>query len=76
MISAKDVLDLLHEMGRTDITLEQQGLVTNGILKSLEIFRLITLIEDHYQISFDTDDLTPENLSSCDQIASLAAKVQ
>ena len=41
MITASDVLTIIHEMGRDDISIDTQNLITDGILSSLEIFRLI-----------------------------------
>ena len=73
MFNAADVLALIHEMGRTDITLAQDQLLEDGLMSSLEIFGLITLIEERYQISLDASQLTPESLSSCERIAQLVA---
>lgn len=73
MFNAADVLALIHEMGRTDITLDQDQLLEDGLMSSLEIFGLITLIEERYQISLDASQLTPESLSSCERIAQLVA---
>lgn len=73
MFNAADVLALIHEMGRTDITLDQDQLLEDGLMSSLEIFGLITLIEERYQISLDASQLTPESLSSCEHIAQLVA---
>lgn len=76
MFNAADVLALIHEMGRTDITLDQDQLLENGLMSSLEIFGLITLIEERYQLSLDASMLTPESLSSCERIAQLVQQAQ
>lgn len=71
MITASDVLIIIHEMGRDDISIDTQNLITDGILSSLEIFRLIGMLEEHFDRSIDGSSLTPESLSSCESIAQL-----
>ena len=35
MITASDVLTIIHKMGRDDISIDTQNLITDGILSSL-----------------------------------------
>ena len=76
MFNATDVLALIHEMGRSDVTLADNNLLEDGILSSLEIFSLITLIEERYHLSLDAALLSPESLSSCANIALLMSQAQ
>lgn len=71
MITASDVLALIHEMGRGDISLDTQNLVSDELLSSLEIFNLVTMLEDRFGCSIDGSLLSPESLSSCESIAQL-----
>ncbi len=71
MVTASDVLALIHEMGHTDITLETQNLVTDDLLSSIEIFNLIIMIEERFGQNINGSLLSPESLSSCASIAKL-----
>lgn len=71
MITASDVLAIIHNMGRDDISLDSKNLVTDGLLSSLEIFRLVEMLEDHFDLSIEVSLLSPESLSSCESIAQL-----
>ena len=71
MITASDVLTIIHKMGRDDISIDTQNLITDGILSSLEIIRLIGMLEEHFDRSIDGSSLTPESLSNCENIAQL-----
>ncbi|EEB82666.1 acyl carrier protein [Roseobacter sp. GAI101] len=46
-------------------------LISHGVLDSLNLFMLITFIEDDLGIIIDPDDVTPENFASMDAIAGL-----
>lgn len=47
---------------QTDIP-DDFDLLTEGVIDSLGILQLITLIEEHFDIKIDFADLTPENLT-------------
>lgn len=42
------------------------NLLEEGIVDSVAIMNLIVWLEEHFKITIDTDDLTPENFGSID----------
>ena len=46
-------------------------LISRGVLDPLNLFMLITFIEDDLGIIIDPDDITPENFASMDAITGL-----
>lgn len=45
MITANDALALLHKVGCTSISIDDQNLVSNNVLNSIDIMNLISAIE-------------------------------
>jgi acyl carrier protein len=45
----------------------------SGILDSLSTLKLVTFLEEQYQVEFEADDLEPGNLSTVATIAQLVA---
>jgi acyl carrier protein len=52
------------------------ALVDDGILDSLSIVTLVSELSMEYNIIFDLNDLTPENLNSIDAIVDTVKKMQ
>jgi acyl carrier protein len=54
--------------------INQKGLVTNHILTSLDIVRLVMEISNQYDIKISPIDVIPENFDSLDKIDELINK--
>jgi acyl carrier protein len=52
------------------------ALVDDGILDSLSIVTLVSELSMEYDIIFDLNELTPENLNSLDAIVDTVIKMQ
>lgn len=50
------------------IEVDTENIMTDGILDSVELVELISLIEEHYKIEIDLDDIEPDNFDSCKKI--------
>lgn len=48
----------------------------NGILDSLSTLKLVTFLEEQYEVEFEADDLDAGNLSTVASIAELVASKQ
>ena len=71
MITANDALALLHKVGCTSISIDDQNLVSNNVLNSIDIMNLISAIEEEYNCSVDVDLLDVSNFENCDAIAQI-----
>lgn len=47
---------------------DDDSLLASQLIDSLKIAELIVYLEDTYKVTFDNDDLTPDNLDSVDAI--------
>ncbi len=52
-----------------------QNLLESGLLDSVAMMELVVWCEEHFEITIDTDDLTPENFSTLDAIAEYVEKI-
>lgn len=70
------ILEILQEV-LPQIDFEgSDSLVDDGILDSLSIVTLVSTISMEYDIIFDLDELTPENLNSIDAIIDTVKRLQ
>ncbi len=71
MIDKQIIRDFLAELVRKDIPIgDDNSLVATKMLDLLGVAELIVSLENHYKVTFDSDDLTPDNLDSINAIAS------
>lgn len=67
LILAKEIL--------TDPGLGTQDLlISSGLLDSLDLVRLIAVIEEAWELSIQDDDMRMENFETCDAIAEMIAR--
>lgn len=53
---------------------ESDNYIEDGFLDSFDIITLISMLEDHYNITVDGLDIIPENFVTCDAICALVKK--
>ena len=53
---------------------ETDPLIESGIIDSLGIMKLITFLEETFEITIDFDDLSPENLETVNAISMMVQK--
>jgi acyl carrier protein len=71
MIEKQVIRDFLAELVKQDILIgDDDSLVATKLLDSMGVAELIAFLESHYQVTFDSDDLTPDNLDSIHSIVS------
>jgi acyl carrier protein len=69
MIEKQIIRDFLKMLTKKDLQiLDDDSLLTTKLLDSLSIAELVTFLESHYQITLDSNDLTPDNLDSINAI--------
>ena len=71
MIEKQVIRDFLTTLTKKDVQLgDDDSLLAAKILDSLMTAELIVFLENHYHVTFDNDDLTPDNLDSINAIVS------
>jgi len=53
---------------------EDTNLIERGIIDSMSLVRLISFIEENYEIQVQDEDIVPENFSSLNKISSFIAE--
>jgi acyl carrier protein len=72
MIEKQAVRDFLTKLADKDIRIgDDDSLLAGRLLDSLMVIELIVFLESHYQVTFDNDELTPDNLDTINAIARL-----
>lgn len=74
MVTASEVLELLHNLGYNDITLDDKRILDEGKLNSLGLMSLISAIEMNFGCMVDPSDLLYSSFESCESIADLINK--
>jgi acyl carrier protein len=71
----KDLNEFLKKMF-PDINSENENkLIEDGVLDSLELFKLVAALDDEYKISIPFDEIIFENFNSVSSIHSLIKKL-
>ena len=72
----EELLEILNDI-HPDVDFEtQEGLMDNAILDSMDIIRLVTEINDAYDINISAKYLLPENFNSVQAIYALIEKLK
>lgn len=71
-----ELLEILNEI-KPDVDFEKEtALVDDGILDSLAIIRLVSEIDDEFDVEIGVTDLVPENFNSAKAIMALIEKLE
>lgn len=71
-----ELLEILNEI-KPGVDFEKEtALVDDGILDSLAIIRLVSEIDDEFDIEIGVTDLVPENFNSAKAIMALIEKLE
>lgn len=54
----------------------EKGLITNGVIESLDLVMIVSEISEEFDIEIGIDDLIPENFNSAEQIYQLVCKLR
>jgi acyl carrier protein len=70
MIEKQAIRDFLTTLvGKNIQFADDDSLLVAQLIDSLKVAELIVFLESTYQVTFDGDDLTPENLDTVNAIA-------
>lgn len=70
------LIGLLEEIKPFENIDEDIELIDSGMLNSLELFELIALIEDEFDIVISGGDILPDNFKTIDNIIKLIEKLK
>lgn len=65
---------ILNEVNPEIMDSEGLDLIDDEIIDSLMIMRIVSMVEERFDIEFDVDDITPENFASPKTIWELIKK--
>lgn len=71
MIEKQVIRDFLTPLAKKDFHIgDDDSLITTKLLDSLKVTELIIFLESNYKVSFESNELTPDNLDSINAIVS------
>ncbi|EAJ7154521.1 acyl carrier protein [Campylobacter jejuni] len=70
----EEIKQFFKEIGKENIDKNSKNLVTNGLIDSLDIMKLVTQIEDFYDQELDMDFIMPENFEDFKTIEAMIKK--
>ncbi|ECP6146739.1 phosphopantetheine-binding protein [Campylobacter jejuni] len=70
----EEIKEFFKEIGKENIDENSKNLVTNGLIDSLDIMKLVTQIEDFYDQELDMDFIMPENFEDFKTIETMIKK--
>jgi acyl carrier protein len=69
MIEKQVIRDFLTTLTNKDMPIgDDDSLLAAKLIDSLGVAQLVVFLEEHYQVTFDSDELTPDNLDSINAI--------
>ena len=60
--------EILNQINPEILDSEGLDLIEEGIIDSMSIMQIVTMVESAFEIDFDPDDIMPENFSSPEAI--------
>lgn len=69
------LLEILKQIDAEIDFENEKELIDSGALDSLAIVRIITAIEDNYDVIIDPDDIDPENFQSAEDIFDMIGRI-
>ena len=71
MIEKQVIRDFLTTLTNKDVQVgDDDSLLAAKLIDSLGVAQLVVFLEDQYKVTFDSDELTPDNLDTINAIAS------
>jgi|GEM_PF-2936582 len=61
---------LVQKVGTTTFS-DSDSLIETKLLDSLSVMEFVSFLEEQFEISFESDDMVPENLDSIDSVINL-----
>ena len=69
------LIELLEEIS-PNFNPDEQGLIDNGVLSSLDLLQLISAIDDEFDIAIPPTKIKPANFNSVDEIVKLLESLE
>lgn len=72
----KEIKAILQEIKDTIDYEKERGLLTNGVMDSVELVELVTKLEEEYGIEIPLEEISPENFDSADAILRMTERLR
>lgn len=70
----KEILNLMRGYKKQIPSDMYVNLLASGIIDSFDMVNIVALLESHFQISIEAEDILPENFKSIDAMTKLMSK--
>lgn len=74
MVDKQVIRDFLTSLSKESQIGDDDSLLVTKLLDSLKVVELVVFIESNYNVSFDNDEVSPENLDTINAIANFLEK--
>jgi len=72
MIEKQVIRDFVTTLANKDVQIgDDDSLLAARLIDSLKVAELIVFLESHYKVTFDSDELIPDNLDTINAIVGL-----
>ena len=72
----EELLTILRSVNSDIDYVNEQTLIDDGLLDSLDVVALVSELNEHYNIEIGLDDLVPENFNSVSAMQELINRLQ
>ncbi len=71
MTTLEQVIQILQEVKPTKDLSEFEDIVESGYIDSFELMTLITMLDEHFGVEIDIEEIIPENFNSAAAMADM-----
>lgn len=71
-----ELLEILNDMDDSIDYEKEKHLIDDHLLESFQIIGLVGELEDHFDISIDASEMTPENFNSAESLWAMVQRLQ
>lgn len=70
------IIEILSALNKNVDFENENHIIDNGLIDSFSIIRLVSMLEDEFDVEITASDLIPENFNSVDAIANMIENLE